>query len=220
MVHDYGYFHIMLRLSNLQKHYHGRPILNIASLILDKGIYWLRGPNGSGKTTLLKIIAGIIPFDGKVVYRDIDLKRQPQRYRQLVGWSEAEPLFPEFVSGEELIGLYAGIRQASKDEVNELLTLFDMNSYIADPIRNYSSGMQKKLGVVLALIGRPSLIILDEPLITLDHESVNVLLKLMNDWQNNYAIDFLLSSHVEASYGQTILHREIHLLEYSTVYEK
>lgn len=210
----------MICLSNLRKQYNSRLILHIPSLKIDKGIYWLRGPNGAGKTTLLKIIAGIIPFDGEVDYMGINLRKQPLKYRQMIGWSEAEPLFPEFVTGTELIKLYTRIKQAQENLAKELVEMFDMSDYISQAIRTYSSGMQKKLGIVLALIGRPDLVILDEPLITLDQQSVNILLALMNDWEKNYGIDFLVSSHVAASPVQTASHQEILLTQYSSVYEQ
>ncbi len=174
----------------------------------------------SGKTTLLKIIAGIIPFEGVVEYKGINLRKQPLKYREMTGWSEAEPLFPEFVTGFELIKLYTRIKQGSETQIEELVAMFGMSGYISQAIRTYSSGMQKKLAIVLALIGRRDLIILDEPLITLDQPSVNVLLRLMNDWQKNYGADFIVSSHVEASDEHTASHKEILLTQYSSAYER
>jgi ABC-2 type transport system ATP-binding protein len=87
----------MLELTNVQKHYQQRVVLEIPSLQLDKGIYWIKGANGSGKSTLLKMIAGLIPFEGSISYNKTDLRKDALAYRQQIGWAEAEPLYPPFM---------------------------------------------------------------------------------------------------------------------------
>jgi ABC-2 type transport system ATP-binding protein len=197
----------MLSFQHVKKSYSDQLVLDVPLLKLDNGIYWLKGHNGSGKTTLLRMIAGLIPFKGDVLYDLLSLKKNPVSYRRKIGWSEAEPLFPEFITGEELIGLYAGVRRVEPKEIERLLDLFRMNDYVQNAVRTYSSGMQKKLAIVLALIGDPSLVLLDEPLITLDAESSEKLIVLINDWHSVRGTNFLLSSHVEPDPQMTRGHR-------------
>jgi ABC-2 type transport system ATP-binding protein len=197
----------MLSFQQVKKSYGDQLVIDVPSLTLDKGIYWLKGHNGSGKTTLLKMIAGLIPFRGDFLYESLSLKQDPVAFRRKIGWSEAEPLFPEFITGEELIRLYAGVRKAEQQQISDLLSLFRMNAYVQNAVRTYSSGMQKKLAIVLALIGDPSLILLDEPLITLDAESSEKLIVLVNEWYVERGINFLLSSHVEPDPAMTRGHR-------------
>ncbi len=85
-----------------------------------------------------------------------------------MSWAEAEPLFPSFMTGMELLLLYQNIRKVSKNNVELLIELFNMKEYVSNNIGTYSTGMIKKLSLVLALLGNQQLIVLDEPLITLD----------------------------------------------------
>ena len=187
----------MLHLIDIHKTYAKREIIRIPSIYFYKGIYLIKGGNGTGKTTLLKIIAGLIPFDGDIIYDEISIRKQPAAYRNLVSWAMAAPLFPEFVRGQDLINLYSSIRKVNKSEADELITLFNMQAYVHLATGAYSSGMMKKLAIVLALIGKMPLIILDEPFITLDKETIPILCSLISDWHLQYEISFIVSSHLE-----------------------
>jgi ABC-2 type transport system ATP-binding protein len=195
----------MLQFQQVQKSYTGRLVLDIPGLRLDKGIWWLQGPNGSGKTTFLRMIAGLIPFQGDILSGGklsdgilsggISLRKSPLAYRRSVSWADAEPLYPAFLTGQDLVGFYQEIRKTPDSGAARLTTLFQMQSYLPTPVGGWSSGMIKKLSLVLAFIGDPPLILLDEPLVTLDQESIPILYDLIRgSWQNK-DISFLLSSH-------------------------
>src|SRR5690349_12824739 len=111
----------MLELTNIKKQYHSNTIIDIPHLKLEPGIYWLRGANGSGKTTLLKMIAALLPFEGDIILNNIHLKNNPLLYRQQVSWAEAEPLYPAFMTGKDLIALYTKVRKSAWGEVNNLV---------------------------------------------------------------------------------------------------
>lgn len=172
-------------------------MLEIPSLQIEKGIYWLKGANGSGKTTFLKMISGLLPFDGNISFNDVSLKMNPVAYRQNVSWAEAEPLFPSFMTGMELLRLYQNIRKVSKNNVELLIELFNMKEYADSNIETYSTGMIKKLSLVLALLGNQQLIVLDEPLITLDPIGVISLCTYIIEKYKNDETTFLISSHQE-----------------------
>ena len=182
----------MLQLMNVKKFYNEHLILEIPSLELEAGFYWIRGANGSGKTTLLKMTAGLIPFEGDILFKDISLRRNALAYRKYSSWAEAEPLYPPFMTGMDLILLYQRIRKASPDDVYILLDLFDIHHYVNTPIGTYSAGMTKKLSLILAFLGDPPLIVLDEPLITLDPDAVNALCAYILE---KHKSTFLISSH-------------------------
>lgn len=182
----------MLQLTNIQKFYNKHLVLEIPSLQLEHGFYWIKGANGSGKTTLLKMVAGLIPFKGDIVFQDISLQRQTLDYRRNASWAGAEPLYPPFMTGNDLITLYQNTRKASPDDVYILLDLFDLHDYIDAPVASYSAGMVKKLSLVLAFIGDPLLIVLDEPLITLDPDAVDALCAYILE---KHKATFLMTSH-------------------------
>lgn len=191
----------MLEFWQVQKSYGDRPVLSIPSLQLDKGIYWLQGPNGSGKTTFLRMIAGLLPFRGDIILNGSSLRRTPVEYRRLVSWADAEPLYPDFLKGRDLVAFYQEIRKASPAQVESLLQLFQVKSFLSTPIGAYSSGMVKKLSLVLAFIGSPSLITLDEPLVTLDRESIPALYNLISASYLEKNTSFLISSHQDLATG-------------------
>jgi ABC-2 type transport system ATP-binding protein len=184
----------MLSIKNLKKEYGTHLILDIPQLQFESGLFWLKGNNGSGKSTLLKIISGIIPFDGEVNMDGVDLRKHPTVYRRLVNYVEAEPLYPPFLTGQDLVSFFISTRMANKEEVEELVQKFNIHSFIKNPIGTYSSGMVKKLSLVLAFIGQPKYILLDEPLVTIDKESVPILYDLVKLYLNK-GVNFVFTSH-------------------------
>lgn len=186
----------MLHFVEFQKFYGNFPALIIPDLTINPGIYWIKGVDGSGKSTLLKSIAGIMAFDGDIVLNDnISIKKQPVAYRKLVNFAEAEPLFPEFLTGMEMVKLFASAKEAPAGQEQQFIDSMLMQSYIARPIGTYSSGMLKKLSLVLAFLGNPKLILLDEPLITIDTESLKILYSWIRQQHTENGVSFLLSSH-------------------------
>ncbi|MBA3648121.1 MAG: ABC transporter ATP-binding protein [Chitinophagales bacterium] len=186
----------MLQIVNVKKFYGSYLALQVSSLTISDGIHWLQGINGSGKTTFLKIIAGLLPFSGDIFIRDtISIKKKPVAYRRLVNYAEAEPLYPSFLSGTDLINLFVKAKQGTHQQADELIELLHVNSFISHPIGTYSSGMQKKMSIILALIGHPSLVLLDEPLVTVDDASVNIIYELIENYHRSKGTSFLLTSH-------------------------
>jgi ABC-2 type transport system ATP-binding protein len=185
----------MLQFDHVYKTYNQQPVLDIGHLKLERNIYWLKGKNGSGKTTLLSMLAGLIPFKGDIQLDGINLRHQPVSYRNLVNFAEAEPLYPDFLTGQELVCFYQEIRKAATVQIDMLINLFKMHHFLKSPIGTYSSGMVKKLSLLLAFIGKPSLVLLDEPLATLDEGSVHILPELINAYHKEFKTGFIFSSH-------------------------
>lgn len=185
----------MIRFSQYSKAYNDTLIIS-ADLQLEHGLYWLKGENGSGKTTLLKSIAGLIPFSGQIEVAGSNIKTDRIGYRHKVNYAEAEPLYPSFLTGAELLDFFIATKKADRTQANQLVEMLGVGTYINNKIGTYSSGMAKKLSLVLGFIGNPSLILLDEPLITLDQPSVNNLLQLIEN-THLQGVSFLITSHQE-----------------------
>jgi ABC-2 type transport system ATP-binding protein len=184
----------MLQITNYKKAYGSQPVLAIPQLQLTGGIYWLKGENGAGKTTLLKSVAGLIPFEGEMVVDNIPLRKQRMLYTRKVAFAEAEPVYPLFLTGSELIRFYEETKGKNKIVTNRLINDLGMQSYLANKVSTYSSGMLKKLSLLLAFTGDSTLILFDEPFITLDADAVKVIQELIADcyWKE---ISFIISSH-------------------------
>jgi ABC-2 type transport system ATP-binding protein len=184
----------MLAIKNLSKKYSSHLVLQIPDLTIPSGTFWIEGGNGSGKTTFLKIIAGICPFEGTVSVANVDLKKSPVVYRKQVSYAEAEPQFPPTLTGTELIQFFRQTRNADQAQLEALIDHFQVGNFLNQAVGGYSSGMIKKLSILLAFIGSPKLILLDEPLITLDVNFIPLLLSVINERQAE-GISFLITSH-------------------------
>jgi ABC-2 type transport system ATP-binding protein len=184
----------MLHFTQFEKSYGATPVISIPKLTLKEGIYWLQGENGAGKTTLLKAIAGLTPFSGHIAVLDSDIRKQRTAYRRLVNWADAEPVYPEFLTGNDLITFYQQTKQGDPSTATHLLKAFGADAFAHQKVGTYSSGMAKKLSLVLAFMGTPKWILLDEPLITLDAGAVTTCLSLIHEYHLR-GVSFLVTSH-------------------------
>ena len=187
----------MLEFIQVQKHYGAQRVLDIAHFRLENGLYWLQGPNGAGKTTLLRIIAGIERFSGDIRFQGHSLRKEPVNYRRLVNWADAEPLYPGFLSGADLLSFYRQLLRPENDQIERLCDRLGIGSWLGARAAVWSSGMTKKISLLLALLGRPALALLDEPFITLDEAGARGLDGLIGEYHRQYGTTFLLTSHQE-----------------------
>ena len=207
----------MLQIENFTKIYNSRIILRVHNFIIEEGVHWIRGANGSGKSTFLKSVAGIIPFSGDVILNEkLSIKKQSVAYRKVVNFAEAEPVFPGFLTGIELIRLFKSAKNASKNQEDFYLESMNMTSYVNDAVNTYSSGMLKKLSLVLAFLGHPTCIVLDESLTTLDAEAIPVLYSWISNKYRQQGTMFLLSSHQLLEEGILPPVKEI-IVEHTTI---
>jgi ABC-2 type transport system ATP-binding protein len=196
----------MLSVSNFAKSYAGKLIIQLPKWELPVGIHWLKGSNGSGKTTLFKSIAGMLPYDGQIVLNnEFDCKKHPVAYRMRVNYSEAEPLFPEFLSAWELIQWVGKAKKAPTDQITTLVDAFAIRDFMKTPVGTYSSGMLKKTSLIMGFLGNPCLILLDEPLITLDQAATQTVARLVSE-HSQQGVSFLLSSHQDFSLAALPIH--------------
>ena len=184
----------MLSIKNFEKKYGNsdEPVLSIHDCNIEKGIYWIKGANGTGKTSLLKSIAGLIPFDGNIVVDGLDINHNRMAYLQQVNYAEAEPQYPLFLSGKDLIDFYRSTKKGNFPDT--LLNNLGVEKFMHKKTSTYSSGMLKKLSLVLAFIGTPTLILLDEPLIALDVAAVEVLQSAIRQYHQQ-GVSFIITSH-------------------------
>jgi ABC-2 type transport system ATP-binding protein len=186
----------MLSFQNFSKSYSDQLVLSIDQLTLAPGVYWVRGENGSGKSTLFKSLAGILPFDGDITFSDsLSLKHHPVDFRKRVNYSEAEPVFPGFLTSKDLIRFVGKTKKAPLEQQDYFTDRLGIRTFFDKACDAYSSGMMKKLSLALAFLGTPKIIILDEPLITLDEQTRGILISLIREVNQKKDIITLLSSH-------------------------
>lgn len=192
----------MLQFEKVKKYYGTFLALDIPTFSLDHGLWWLKGENGSGKTTFLKLVAGLLPFDGDIsINKKYSIRKQRQQFVRLVNYAEAEPLYPTFLTARDLVELYVKTKGGDINEARESLKQLNVLDAYERPLGSYSSGMIKKVSIVLAFIGEPEFILLDEPLITIDATSVETICSMINR-KLEQGISFIISSHQEVNKQQ------------------
>lgn len=184
----------VLSLTNLHKSYGNHEVLAIPKWSIGKGIYWIQGENGAGKSTLFRTLAGMLPYKGTLLLDErYDLRKQPVEYRLRMNLGEAEPLYPAFLTPADLLAFVAEAKRSPAGQMEELIKALGI-SFLDQTMGACSSGMIKKTSLALAFLGEPRVIILDEPLITIDQEARGALFKLIHHYCAE-GVTFLLSSH-------------------------
>ena len=185
----------MLQIRKFKKSYHSHHVLSIESLDIPPGISWLKGINGAGKTSLFKSLAGILPFEGEVIFDSVNLKKDPIGFRRIVNYSEAEPDYPTFLTAKDLVRFIGKAKRSSEQEQSYYCDKLGVSAYFNKPCGTFSSGMIKKMSLAIAFLGNPKLIILDEPLVTLDVAARAALMELILTKLSDPQVTFLMSSH-------------------------
>lgn len=170
----------MIRLENLTKDFSRLRAVDNLNLHVKKGeIFGFLGPNGAGKTTTIRLITGILqPTFGNVLIGGIDIAEKPRYAKQQIGYVPDHPYLYERLSGREFIEFQAQLFLLRPDifrpRLVELSNLFSMDGWLDERIESYSQGMRQKVVMAAALIHRPELLVLDEPLIGLDPRSLTI----------------------------------------------
>lgn len=182
----------MLTVKNLNIYYGRKRVIKNASFTVRPGeIVGLIGPNGAGKSTIMKTLLGLTKFDGSITFNDQPITENNHQVLQHVGALIENPALYPFLSGLENLELYA----KDKAKMHQLIATLGMASYIDKRAGSYSIGMKQKLGIALALLDHPDLVILDEPMNGLDIESTILIRKIIHEYAAQ-GTAFLISSHV------------------------
>ncbi len=171
----------MIQLSNLTKQYGKFTAVDGITLEIPSGtLYGLLGPNGAGKTTTMRMIAGILrPTSGTITVAGFDIVSQPMQAKQRLGFIPDRPFVYDKLTGAEFLRFVAGLYGQSGPEVehrlDELLELFELAPWKHELTESYSHGMRQKLIISSAMVHRPDVIVVDEPMIGLDPKSARLL---------------------------------------------
>jgi ABC-2 type transport system ATP-binding protein len=188
-----------IKLDNLSKRYkNGRGISGI-SLDVKKGeIFGFLGPNGAGKTTAMKIMTGLLtPDSGDVYIEGHSILEQYEQAMANVGCIiENVAMFPYLIAYENMklcARFYPG---AGKERIEECLELTGMRKFKDERVKNFSLGMRQRMGISMALVSDPSVLILDEPLNGLDVEGMVDIRTLVQKMAEEKGTTFFISSHL------------------------
>jgi len=163
-------------------------------------VYGLLGPNGSGKSTTMKMVMGLVkPDSGRICVYGIDVRRDPMKVKKILGYVPETSCLYEFLTGLEYLdfiadiyGLDAGIKKA---RIEESLEAFELEGRENEMISGYSHGMKQKIALIAALLHKPKLLVLDEPLGGLDPKSARIVKNLIHKLADD-GVTTIMSTHV------------------------
>ena len=188
-----------ISMAGLTKHYPGVAALTDLSLEVPAGsIYGFLGPNGAGKSTTIKMLAGLTrPTSGSASVTGIPVTAGPG-YRREVGYLAQEPRFYDWMTGRETLRFVASLYPAADRANDERITAVLARVGLADAAdrrtSTYSGGMRQRLGIAQALIGSPAVLLLDEPVSSLDPIGRREVLDLMRDLKGETTVFY--STHI------------------------
>ena len=185
----------MLKINQLDKFFGKKQVLHQISFEIKRGhIVGLIGANGAGKTTIMKAILGITAFDGDIQLDDQKITVDNHSALEHVGALIEYPGLYPYLTGREQLLLFANGPQRH-ERVNQTIEELHLAAYADVKTKKYSLGMLQKLGIALAFVNRPELVILDEPMNGLDPKATMALRQLIIR-KRDEGTTFLISSHI------------------------
>ena len=158
--------------------------LDDVSLSLHGGaVSLLAGPNGAGKTTLMKVLLGLVRPDS--AYFDLDGAPVAidRTWKRRIGYLPEAVAFSDNLSGLQLLRFFARARGIGRARIDEVLEEVGLAHVRRRAVRGYSRGMRQRLGLGVAILAEPELLVLDEPTVGLDQEGLTVLWRVLAQWR-------------------------------------
>jgi len=193
----------MITVDRVTKRFGSTVALDGVSLDVGAGeVLGLLGPNGAGKTTLIRILATLLrPDGGTVMVAGHDLSRDPQAVRRSIGLAGQAAAVDDLLTGREnldLIGRLYGLgRGEARARAVEVLERFGLTDVADRRVRTYSGGMRRRLDLGATLVGRPAVVLLDEPTAGLDPRSRRELWEFVDQLAGEGATVLLTSQYLE-----------------------
>lgn len=190
---------VILDVNNLSKKFKNFTAVDNISFQLHSGeILGFLGPNGAGKTTTIKMITGLVKSNsGSITINGYDINKDFEDAMSNVGAIVETPHLYENMTGYENIKFFSNLcKNATKEHIEECIKLSGLKNRLNDKVKNYSLGMKQRLGLTIALLNNPKLLILDEPTNGLDPIGIKVLREFLKDLAHNKNLSILISSHI------------------------
>jgi len=188
-------------VSHLTKTYGPTVALNDVTLSVGTGeVRGLLGPNGSGKSSLMKTIMGLTkPSYGSIQVLGYDVQASPMEIKKIVGYVPESPRLYEFLTATEYLDFIADVRglpfEQKKERIARFVDALDLEGKQGDMISSYSQGMKQKVAIIGALLHRPRVLLMDEPLNGLDPKSARLVKELIHGFARE-GVSVVFSTHI------------------------
>ncbi|AWC34100.1 ABC transporter ATP-binding protein [Bacillus cytotoxicus] len=189
----------ILRTNQLTKVFQGKEVISDVNMHVKKGeIYGFLGPNGAGKTTIMKMIANLMkPTSGEIEIFGEKLTGTSYEVLKRMGMMIEYPIFYEKLTAQENLYLHCEyMGYYDKNGIQQALHLVNLQNVENKKVKDFSLGMKQRLGIARAILTKPELLILDEPINGLDPVGIRELRDLLKMLCKEYGITLLVSSHI------------------------
>lgn len=195
-------YDLILETRNLSKQYGQQMAVDHISLQIRKNtVYGLLGPNGAGKSTALKLLVGLIrPTNGQISFAGMPWNRKC--LSQMGSLIETPALYGNLTAQENLF-VHTRLLGIPKEKIQEVLETVDLKDTLKKRVSQFSMGMKQRLGIAIALLNNPILLILDEPTNGLDPFGIQELRELIASFPEK-GITVILSSHILSEVAQVV----------------
>ncbi|MFS8579034.1 MAG: ABC transporter ATP-binding protein [Novibacillus thermophilus] len=195
---------MVIETNALTRRYGKRTAVDRVDLCVPRGeIYGFLGPNGAGKTTTIRMLLGLIrPTAGTVRLFGENFHRHRMSVLGRVGSLVEAPSYYGHLTGAENLEVVRQLLGAPKKRIAEALEIVRLTEAADRPVKGYSLGMKQRLGIAMALLGHPELLILDEPTNGLDPAGIQEMRRLIKDMPRKYGMTVLVSSHLLSEIDQ------------------
>ncbi|HDR6278065.1 MULTISPECIES: ABC transporter ATP-binding protein [Bacillus] len=194
----------IVETNNLTKKYKKSSVVSRVNLKIPEGeIYGFLGPNGAGKTTSIRMLLGLIKAtEGNVTIFGKDLNKNRLSILSDVGALVENPSYYAHLNAIENLEVYRLLRNIPKEKLHSVLKTVGLQNAAHQKVKEYSLGMKQRLGLAIALLGDPRLLILDEPTNGLDPQGIHEMRELIKSLAKERGITILVSSHLLSEIDQ------------------
>jgi len=185
-----------------------RPVIKELDMQIPKGaIYGFLGPNGAGKTTTIRLLLDLLPSgSGEISVFGKTLGDDRSNILSRTGALIESPSLYEHLTGHDNLKVTANLRNIKKDRIQEVLEIVGLDTESKKYVHSYSLGMKQRLGLAIALLSSPDLLILDEPTNGLDPNGIIEIRELLRGLNTNHGVTILVSSHLLSEVERLVSH--------------
>lgn len=188
----------MIHLADLEKRYGRTTVLHDVDLDIAAGdAVALWGPNGAGKTTIIRCLLGFVGYSGVAEVLGLDARRHGKTVRRHLGYVPQELAFYDDLTVVETLRLSAGLRRLPEAATTDAIDRVELGEHASKRIRELSGGLKQRLGLAVALLADPPILLLDEPTSNLDARSRERTVRLLESLRGPDRVLVITSHHLE-----------------------